>query len=59
VFVGDAPADPLSGLQAAASARELLESGTSGVIDVSMRDTVAAALSPVRAAHGRYPAHVG
>ncbi len=44
VFVGDAPADPLSGLHAARAATSLLDEGVGGVVDVSMRDVVAHAL---------------
>jgi crotonobetainyl-CoA:carnitine CoA-transferase CaiB-like acyl-CoA transferase len=44
VFVGDAPADPLAGLQAASVASTLLEQGTGGFVDVSLRGTVAQAL---------------
>jgi hypothetical protein len=49
VFVGDAPADPLAGLHAAAAATALLDRGSGGFVDVSMRDAVAHAVS-----HGRY-----
>jgi crotonobetainyl-CoA:carnitine CoA-transferase CaiB-like acyl-CoA transferase len=45
VFVGDAPADPLSGLHAARAAAELLEEGVGGLVDVSMRDVVAHAMA--------------
>lgn len=45
VFVGDAPADPLSGLHAARAASELLDEGVGGVVDVSMRDAVAHAVA--------------
>ena len=45
VFVGDAPADPLAGLTAAAAAVSALAEGRGGFVDVSMRDAVAAALS--------------
>ena len=53
VFVGDAPADPLAGLHAAAAARRVIEHGLGGVVDVSMRDAVAAALGAAR-----YPAAI-
>jgi hypothetical protein len=43
-FVGDAPADPLAGLVGARVATRLLESGRGGLVDVSMRECVAAAL---------------
>lgn len=45
VFVGDAPADPLAGIHAACAARDVLERGNGGVVDVSMQDVVAAALT--------------
>jgi hypothetical protein len=45
VFVSDAPADPLSGLQAARGAVGLLDDGVGGVVDVSMRDVVAHAVA--------------
>jgi hypothetical protein len=44
VFVGDAPADPLSGLTAAHAVAGLLHEGVGGTVDVSMRDAVAHAL---------------
>jgi hypothetical protein len=44
VFAGDAPADPLAGLHAAATARKVLETGQAAVIDVAMRDAIAGAL---------------
>ena len=53
VFVGDAPADPMAGMCAAAAASALLDEGCGGLVDVSMRDGIAAAL-----ADGRYPAGV-
>ncbi len=53
VFVGDAPADPLAGLHGAAAARTLFEAGRGGVVDVSMRDGIAAAV-----VGDRYPATV-
>jgi crotonobetainyl-CoA:carnitine CoA-transferase CaiB-like acyl-CoA transferase len=52
VFVGDAPADPLAGLQGAVTAAALLHAGRGGMIDVSMRESVAAALRD----DDRYPA---
>jgi crotonobetainyl-CoA:carnitine CoA-transferase CaiB-like acyl-CoA transferase len=45
VFVGDAVADPLSGLHAAVAAAECLEGGAGAVVDVSMRDCVGHALA--------------
>jgi hypothetical protein len=53
VFVGDAPADPLAGLRAANGARDLLQRGSGGVVDVSMRGVIAAAL-----VGARYPASI-
>jgi hypothetical protein len=52
VFVGDAPADPMAGLQGAATATALLQAGRGGMIDVSMRESIAAALRD----DDRYPA---
>ena len=52
VFVGDAPADPLAGLQGAVTAAALLQAGRGGMVDVSMRESVAAALRD----DDRYPA---
>jgi crotonobetainyl-CoA:carnitine CoA-transferase CaiB-like acyl-CoA transferase len=52
VFVGDAPADPMAGLQGAVTAAALLERGRGGMIDVSMREAVAVALVD----DARYPA---
>ena len=52
VFVGDAPADPMAGLQGAATATALLQAGRGGMVDVSMREAVAAALRE----DARYPA---
>jgi crotonobetainyl-CoA:carnitine CoA-transferase CaiB-like acyl-CoA transferase len=52
VFVGDAPADPLAGLQGAITASALLRAGRGGMVDVSMRESVAAALRD----DDRYPA---
>ncbi|MSO79762.1 MAG: CoA transferase [Acidimicrobiia bacterium] len=43
-FVGDAPADPLAGLHAASAAANALDNGCGAVLDVSMRNAVAAAL---------------
>jgi hypothetical protein len=45
VFVGDAPADPLAGLHAARAALDLMQRGTGGVVDVSMRDAIAHAVA--------------
>jgi hypothetical protein len=45
VFVGDAPADPLAGLHAAHAATNALDTGHGAVLDVSMRNGVAAALT--------------
>jgi hypothetical protein len=45
VFVGDAPADPLAGLQAAATASTCLAEAAGAFVDVSMRDTVGHALT--------------
>ena len=45
VFVGDAPADPLSGLHAAQAAAACLRHGTGAFVDVSMRDAVAHAVA--------------
>jgi len=53
VFVGDAPADPLAGLTAASAASDALQRGYGGVVDVSMRDGIAAAIIGAR-----YPASV-
>ncbi len=44
VFVGDAPADPLAGLNAASAAMHALNAGYGVILDVSMRNAVAAAL---------------
>jgi hypothetical protein len=44
VFVGDAPADPLAGLTAASAAANALDNGAGAILDVSMRNAVAAAL---------------
>src|SRR5688572_15658782 len=52
VFVGDAPADPMAGLQGAVTATALLHGGRGGMVDVSMRESVAAALRD----DDRYPA---
>lgn len=54
VFVGDAPADPVAGLHAAVCATQLLDEGRGGVVDVSMRDAIGAALTV-----DRYPATAG
>jgi hypothetical protein len=43
-FVGDAVADPMAGLHAANVAIRVIASGHGGILDVSMRDSVAAAL---------------
>jgi crotonobetainyl-CoA:carnitine CoA-transferase CaiB-like acyl-CoA transferase len=48
VFVGDAPADPLSGLHGARAAARLLRDGVGGFVDVSMRDVVAHAVASDR-----------
>ncbi|MCU1357154.1 MAG: hypothetical protein JWM89_2572 [Acidimicrobiales bacterium] len=48
LFCGDAIADPLSGLAAAAAALEALANGTRGLLDVSMAD-VAASVADVDA----------
>ncbi len=48
VFVGDAPADPLAGLSAAGAARQALKAGLGCVVDVSMRNGVAAALTAAK-----------
>ena len=53
VFVGDAPADPIAGLLAATAGAALLEAGCGGIVDVSMRDGIAAAL-----VDARYPANI-
>ena len=45
VFVGDAPADPLAGLNAADAATRALDDGHGAVLDVSMRDGVATAFT--------------
>ena len=45
VFVGDAPADPLAGLHAAATASTCLAEAAGAFVDVSMRDTVGHALT--------------
>jgi crotonobetainyl-CoA:carnitine CoA-transferase CaiB-like acyl-CoA transferase len=45
VFVGDAPADPLAGLHAAAAVSARLEAGTGAFVDVSMCDGVGDALA--------------
>ena len=45
VFVGDAPADPLAGLNAAAAVVASL--GRGSMIDVSMVGSVARALTPI------------
>jgi predicted amidohydrolase YtcJ len=47
VFVGDAIADPLAGLVAAAAAFEALASGARGRIDVSMADVAASFADPL------------
>jgi hypothetical protein len=43
-FVGDAVADPMAGIHAASATVSVLESGSGGILDVSMRDAVATAL---------------
>lgn len=48
VFCGDALADPLAGLAAAAAALEMWVEGGGGLIDVAMRDVVGATLAGVR-----------
>jgi hypothetical protein len=48
VFVGDAPADPLAGMHAAATAAPLLERGVGAFVDVSMRDAIGHALASRR-----------
>jgi crotonobetainyl-CoA:carnitine CoA-transferase CaiB-like acyl-CoA transferase len=48
VFVGDAPADPLAGLHGAKAVHEALGSGHGAVLDVSMRNAVAAALTDAK-----------
>jgi hypothetical protein len=45
VFVGDAVADPLSGLTAARAAAELVRGGRAGFVDVAMAGVVNAALA--------------
>ena len=45
VFVGDAPADPLAGLNGALGAARSLAAGGGAFVDVSMRDAVASALA--------------
>lgn len=45
VFVADAPADPLAGLNGAVRAARALAAGRGAFIDVSMRDAVASALA--------------
>lgn len=46
VFVLDAVADPLAGLAGAAAALDALDAGRGAVVDVALRDVVAAALNP-------------
>jgi crotonobetainyl-CoA:carnitine CoA-transferase CaiB-like acyl-CoA transferase len=46
VFVGDAPADPLAGLHAADEAMSTMQGDVGAIIDVSMRDAIAHALTP-------------
>jgi len=48
VFVGDAPADPLSGLHAAHAAAACLRDDVGAFVDVSMRDAVAHAVASDR-----------
>ena len=45
VFVGDAPADPLSGLAAAARAAQAVTADRGAIIDVALRDVVAGAIA--------------
>ena len=45
VFVGDAPADPLAGMHAAAAVVSCLEAGRGAFVDVAMRDAVGEALA--------------
>jgi len=47
-FLGDAIADPLSGIAAATAAAELVAAGRSGLVDVAMAG-VAASFAPRRA----------
>lgn len=44
VFVLDAPADPLAGLQGAWETAGTMQCGVGAVVDVSMRDVIASAL---------------
>jgi crotonobetainyl-CoA:carnitine CoA-transferase CaiB-like acyl-CoA transferase len=44
VFVGDAPADPLAGMHAAAAVLDRMERGRGAFVDVSMCDAVGHAL---------------
>lgn len=53
VFVGDAPADPMAGLHAASAASDALHGNIGAIVDVSMRDGIAAAMIGAR-----YPASV-
>jgi crotonobetainyl-CoA:carnitine CoA-transferase CaiB-like acyl-CoA transferase len=45
VFVGDAPADPLSGLTAAARAVQALEWDRGSIIDIALNDVIARAIA--------------
>ncbi len=45
VFVGDAPADPLAGLRAAAAVSALLDAGAGGFVDISMCQVMGDALA--------------
>jgi CoA-transferase family III len=50
VFVGDAPADPLAGLQAACAVLDTMQQDVGALVDVSMRDAISAALTAADAA---------
>ena len=55
VFVGDAPADPLAGLHAACAALHLVDEGSGGIVDVSLRDAVAQAVTSGNYGQGAQP----
>jgi hypothetical protein len=46
VFVGDAPADPLTGLAAAVAPAQAVSTGRGSLVDCALRDVVAAAIAP-------------
>jgi hypothetical protein len=45
VFVGDAPADPLTGLAAAVGAADAVTQGRGSIVDLALRDVIASAIA--------------